>query len=126
MNRGVVRAYFKACLWLGSASVVVTESLQQWSASMQVMCNGQKHMNLFRNQRKSSVMEAVCWVCLRMSENHEWISEISFAMQENTIFGSTENGHLMSHICAVEDVVVLCADQPRQRLAQKRILEKYN
>ena len=40
-----------------------------------VICNGHKQIDLFRNQKNDSMLEVVNWVCIRVQENREWISE---------------------------------------------------
>ena len=49
------------------------------------MCNGQKHMETFRNNKQNSIMEATTWFCAYCQDNHDWISEFSLVMQETFI-----------------------------------------
>ena len=45
-----------------------------------VMCNGQKNMNEFKEKKRNSVFEAVDLACDRIVPGHEWISEFSVFM----------------------------------------------
>ena len=56
-----------------------------WIYTKAVICNGQNHMDVFRHQKKYSIMEASNGVCARVQEPHDWISEFSLVLQENKI-----------------------------------------
>ena len=43
-------------------------------------------LSTWMSSATGSVMEAFRWVCTRVQENHEWISEFTMVMQENEIW----------------------------------------
>ena len=46
-----------------------------WIYTKAVICNGQDHSDVCRNQKKYPIMKVINWVCTRVHENHEWISD---------------------------------------------------
>ena len=46
-----------------------------------------KFHDIFMNQKKNPIMEAINWVCASAKDNHEWISEFSLILQDSKILG---------------------------------------
>ena len=47
-----------------------------------VVCNGQRHMEAFRGQKKNTIIEAIS-----VQGDHGWISAFSLVRHENAILG---------------------------------------
>ena len=44
-------------------------------------------MEAVRELQHNSIVEAISWMCSRVQDNHDWISEFSLALDEKTIPG---------------------------------------
>ena len=62
-----------------------TPAASMWINTKTVIFNGPNHMDVFRNQKRFSNVEAVNWECTRLQEKREWISEISLVLRESKI-----------------------------------------
>ena len=51
------------------------EASSMWIYTKAVICNGQDHSDVCKNQKKYLIMKVINWVCTRVHENHEWISD---------------------------------------------------
>ena len=71
-----------------------------WIYTKTVICNGQQHMDVFRNPKRYSVMEAINGVCAQVQENHELISEFSLVMQESNMLEALNCG--LEVLCIVQ------------------------
>ena len=69
-------------------------------------------MDGFRHQRRYSSVETINWECARVQANQEWVSEFSMVSALD---------YDIDVPCVVQwwTAVVLCAHQPKQRLAER-------
>ena len=67
--------------WVGSRIAAC-----MWIYTKAVLCYGQESTQEYLRRRLLSIMESVNWVCEEAMEDHEWVSELAFSLQENEVF----------------------------------------
>ena len=56
-------------------------------------------MEIFRDRKKGSNIEAVSWVCATVQDDHDWVFQYSLVMHEHEILG--ELGYDLEVPCVV-------------------------